>query len=212
MLSRRNVMLGGPVLVASAILAPTNAEAGLGGIFKKVVTTAVQGATFITNPAQQVAAATKVLAPLVNQVSPDAGRAVEMVNKIASNSSTLEGRLSIIAGLGVTQGLPLFVNTGYTQEDVPTYAEQSARPMFFSSSDEAELRADPTAYVAKNAELIADQVKTFPYAVIGKSYLVDAGGVLLDRIEGQAPKGAGLYPSVLSIGNLLRLVSIFRGV
>ena len=213
MLNRRHVIAGAPVLIASTCIGIDGAQAlSIGGAFKRVATTVVQGLNFVTNPAAQVAAATKVLAPLVREVSPEAGRAVDMVQKIAEQNSTLEARLRIIANVGLAQGLPIFANTGFQQESVPTFSEQSARPLQLSSSLEDELRADPFGYVQRNAARLTDHVNTFPSARYPATFLVGAGDITMERIPaGTSQSPAGYFSSVLTIGDILKLVSIFRG-
>ena len=211
MLNRRSMILGGPVLVASTVVWTTGADASIGGIFKRVASTVVQGVNFVTNPAQQIATATRVLAPLIRQASPEASRAVEVINKIAEQNSTLEGRLRIISAVGMAQGLPIFANTGFTDEQVPTHADQSAQPLQLTSSVEDELRADPFGYVQKNADYLADHAKTFPFTRVPAIFSVGAGSTMLERTPPITPTRSGYFSSVLTIADIIRLVSIFRG-
>src|SRR5262249_39649010 len=147
MLNRRDLIVGVPTLVASTVIFNNNCHAGgLGGIFKKVAVAAVQGLNFVTNPAAQVAAATKVLTPIISQISPDAARAAEMIGKIADESSTIEGRLKIAVGVLAPAALPIFANVGFQQEPIDQYAQQAGAPLQLTPSIEEELRGDPGKY------------------------------------------------------------------
>ncbi|OSI70488.1 hypothetical protein BST63_33315 [Bradyrhizobium canariense] len=213
MLNRRQIAFGGPVLVASTLLISREASAGIGGVLKKVASATIQGATFITNPAAQVAAALKVLNPLIEKVSPDLGRATSMIQKTAAESSTLEGRLKIIVGATAPQAIPLFANTGFSPAQMQMYSDQSTKTYHLSKSAEDELRGDPYGFVSKNADELSDYVKKYPYGVYAESFVLNPGEIAV-RGAGKAagPAGTGFYPTTLSIGDLITLVSIFRGV
>lgn len=211
MLNRRGFLTGGSALVSTAVIWNSSANAfKLGGVFKRIATVVVQGLNFATNPAKQVAVATKHLANVVRQASPDGARALDMVNRIAEQNSTLEARLRIISAVGLSQALPIFANTGFQAEQLQAFADQSARPLQLTSSVEDEVRADPSNYVTRNAEYLADYARTFPFTRLPQSFNVSPGLVEVQRIRGSAPAGNGYYSSVLSIADILRLVSIFR--
>jgi hypothetical protein len=211
--NRRELLIGVPTVFASAVLWNNGSDAfNLGGVLKRVAVAAVQGLNFVTNPAQQVAAVTKVLTPIVQQISPDAGRAVTMINKIAEQSSTLEGRLKIISSVLLPQALPIFANTGFSNEQVPTFTEQAAQPLQLTSSTEDELRTDPNGYILRNADFLGDYVKTRSFGLVPRTFVVNAGDVVSDSVPAIGiPLGSGFYPSVMAVADLLRLVSIFRG-
>ena len=177
MIDRRSVVVATLILLASFIVPGRRANAGLFGAIKKVATAVVQGANFITNPAAQVAAATKALTPLVQQLSPDAGRASEMIQKIAEQSSTLEGRLKIATGVLVPQAIPIFANVGYQDDAVTTYAEHAGLPLTISSSVDDELRNDPTGYIERHNDLLDDYVKATSIGIIPNTYTVLSGAV-----------------------------------
>jgi hypothetical protein len=214
MLSRRDLTLGTPALVASVVLWDSDCYAkGLGGVFKKVAASVVQGINFVTNPAAEIAAAAKVITPLIKQISPDAARATEMIQKIADQSSTIEGRLRIIAGVLAPQALPILANVGFGAEQITQFAQQSGSPLNLSSSLEDELRHSPGSYVEKNYDELKDHVsRTATVELAASTYDIQAGEIVANGIPSKgAPGGPGFYPSVLTIADVLQLVSIFRG-
>lgn len=210
MINRRVIVSGGPLLLASAVMWNGTARAGLLGKLGKVAGTVVQGVNIATNPAKQIEIATKAVKPLVHQIAPSADRALEITNQMAQQSSTLEGRLKIIVSTMAPQAIPFFVNTGYVQDTMDTYAQTSRSPLELGSSDEQSLIGDPSAFVQKREEYLADYVKRSSYGYRAETFAVPAGGISLNGIISSQKLSPGYYPSILSISDLLTLVSIFR--
>lgn len=211
MMDRRSLVVGAPILLATFVIPNHAAQAGLFGSFKKVASTVLQGINFVTNPAAQVAAATKALAPVIKQLSPDIARANEMINKMSTQASTMEARLKIAVGVLAPQALPIFANVGYQNEQMTAYAQQAGTPLTVSSSTDDELRQDPRGYVQRNSDLLEDYIKATTLGIVPHSYTVPGGDVLMSSIaSASGPKKTGYFPSVLNIEDLLRLISIFK--
>jgi hypothetical protein len=210
MMNRRNLVVGAPILIASFVLPHRDAQAGLFGSIKRVASTVIQGINFVTNPAAQVAAATRALAPIVKQLSPDLARANEMINKISSQASTMEGRLRIAAGVLAPQALPIFANVGFEVEPITTYAQQAGQPLTVSSSLEDELRQDPIGYIQRNTDLLDDYIRATGGRILPHTFTVPGGDVISSSIASDRTRQAGYFPSVLNIQDVLRLISIFK--
>ena len=215
MLNRRGfIASGGIVVFGSALIEIKPAAAlNLGKVFKGVATTIVQGIHVATKPVEQlVKTGTDILESTVREAGHAADATLQMINKVQQQTAGAIDQANQFAQQGIAQVLPLFANAGFQAQQLDFVLTQAGKLLSLGSSSEDELRSDPYGFVDRNSQMLLDHVNTFPQQIGTTTISAGAGQFGIGQVRGGQAPGKGYYASVLSLSDIIRLVTLLAAL